>query len=92
MATSESRAAGSAVKSPGCCLSTSCGRSTCSEPRRRFGSIQIRSTPWPEDLDIPGSPVELKDNELAVTSPAVTTAELFHLPEPWPPSEAWPDE
>jgi len=48
--------------------------------------------PLPPNLGLPAEEVALVHSRLEVTPPVRAAAELFGLPSPWPPGEAWPRE
>lgn len=48
--------------------------------------------PLADGLLLPASTVDFDGSRLIETPATVTAAEMFELPDPWPPGERWPDD
>ena len=48
--------------------------------------------PLADGLLLPAVTVDFDDSRLVETPATVTAAEMFELPDPWPPGERWPDD
>jgi hypothetical protein len=47
--------------------------------------------PLTDGLPLPAVTVDFDGSRLIETPSTLTAAEMFELPDPWPPGERWPD-